>query len=68
MENITDNCGNCHKCLEGTTTEHGIPITMTRMLVCPICHNKRCPKATDHTLACSGSNAIGQVGKIDEKY
>lgn len=66
MNTTTDkyNCGNCHKCLEGKTTEHSIPLSMTRMLLCPSCGNKRCPRATDHNLPCSGSNAVGQKGSI----
>lgn len=32
------------------------------MFLCPICGNKRCPKATDHRLACTGSNEPGQEG------
>jgi hypothetical protein len=35
---------------------------MQRMFVCPICENKRCPKATDHRLDCTGSNDPGQPG------
>ena len=35
---------------------------MTRMIVCPDCGNKRCPKATDHNLQCSGSNEPNQDG------
>ena len=34
------------------------------MLLCPTCGNKRCPHASDHTLACSGSNEVGQPGSI----
>lgn len=33
-----------------------------RFVVCPTCGNKRCPRATDHRLACSGSNLPGQPG------
>lgn len=33
-----------------------------RMVLCPECGNKRCPRATDHRNACSGSNALGQAG------
>lgn len=32
------------------------------MRVCSTCGNKRCPHATDHFLACSGSNEPGQAG------
>jgi len=39
--------------------------TMPRaMIVCPKCGNKRCPKATDCSLECTGSNAPGQPGSI----
>ena len=40
------------------------PITLSdmRMVLCPICGNKRCPKATDHRNACTGSNEPGQPG------
>ena len=30
------------------------------------CGNKRCPKASDHRLACTGSNLSGQAGSIYE--
>lgn len=32
------------------------------LIVCVVCGNKRCPKATDHTLACTGSNEPNQPG------
>lgn len=35
-----------------------------RMVLCPKCGNKRCPKATDHMLECTGSNEPGQEGSI----
>jgi len=34
------------------------------MRLCPICGNKRCPKATDHRLDCTNSNDPGQKGSI----
>ena len=33
-------------------------------IVCQKCGNKRCPKATDHLLPCSGSNDPGQPGSL----
>lgn len=33
-----------------------------RMVLCPDCGNKRCPRATNHTNACTGSNKPGQPG------
>lgn len=55
-------CGNCHACLKGKTDGNGMPITSTRMIGCAVCGNKRCPKASDHRLACTGSNEPGQAG------
>ena len=56
------NCG-CHRCMSMKFDEHtGLPLTMSTFIVCPDCGNKRCPKATDHTLACTGSNEPGQPG------
>ena len=31
-------------------------------IVCTTCGHKRCPKATNHNLACTDSNASGQEG------
>lgn len=58
-------CGNCHKCYKGRALfgENG-PRFLDRMLLCPVCGNKRCPKASDHELPCSGSNEPGQPGSI----
>lgn len=33
---------------------------LVRMMLCKVCGNKRCPKATDCELACTNSNAPGQ--------
>ena len=32
------------------------------MVVCQLCGNKRCPRATDHRLSCTNSNEPGQPG------
>jgi len=39
------------------------PITMEdmRMVLCPTCGNKRCPRANNHRNACTGSNRPGQT-------
>lgn len=66
LEVVTNQCGICHKCLEGHTTEQGLPITMMRMILCPTCGNKRCPHATDHNLDCTNSNDAGQKGSVYE--
>lgn len=40
------------------------PISLddSRMVLCPTCGNKRCPRAANHQNACSGSNEPGQPG------
>lgn len=40
------------------------PITLKdmRFVVCPKCGNKRCPRAHNHQLDCTGSNSPGQPG------
>jgi hypothetical protein len=45
----------CHACR---------PITMEdmRMVLCPSCGNKRCPKANNHNNPCTNSNDTGQEG------
>jgi hypothetical protein len=54
-------CG-CRDCLTNSKQlgSGGLPITMTRMILCKICGNKRCPHATSHLNACTGSNDVGQ--------
>lgn len=46
----------CHKC-----APQGISY---QMIMCPDCGNKRCPKASDHNLACTNSNEPGQPGSV----
>lgn len=56
----------CHKCdakrREGLSFSD--PFAFPRMIVCTECGNKRCPKATDHDLACTRSNEPGQDGSV----
>jgi glycerol-3-phosphate cytidylyltransferase len=55
-------CG-CYKCSEQQIDPITLlPRTMTTFIVCPNCGNKRCPRATDHTLECTNSNEPGQQG------
>jgi hypothetical protein len=56
----------CHRCIreQDIRTAEGLPISASRMILCPICGNKRCPHASDHELACTGSNAPGQPGSV----
>ena len=58
-----DGCGNCHACLVGVIENH-MPVTSQRMIVCPDCGNKRCPKASNHRHQCTGSNEPNQRGSI----
>ena len=37
-------------------------------IVCQTCGNKRCPRATDCELACTGRNDPGQAGSIYERF
>lgn len=53
----------CHKCNEDCLV-NGLPYAMTRMILCPICGNKRCPHASDHELPCTDSNDPGQTGSV----
>lgn len=34
------------------------------LILCPVCGNKRCPRASDHNHACTHSNEPGQPGSI----
>ena len=55
----------CHRCIKEKDLRDGaFPLNSTKMILCPECGNKRCPKASDHRLACTGSNESGQVGSI----
>jgi len=58
----------CETCLKGKLNEHGWPILATRMILCSVCGNKRCPKATDHNLECTNSNEPGQKGSSWGNY
>lgn len=60
----------CHKCIADNKLTvnifEGIPIALsaTKMILCHVCGNKRCPKASDHRLDCTGSNEQGQAGSV----
>lgn len=59
----------CHRCISenrlGIEYPLGwLPLSSTKMILCPICGNKRCPHASDHSLECTGSNEPGQPGSI----
>ena len=59
-------CKNCHQCLKNKKVMN-IPLLSTRMVLCPDCGNKRCPKANDHRNACTNSNEVGQIGSAYPK-
>jgi hypothetical protein len=67
MTRKLENCNNCHTCLHGVLNEYGFPILLSKMIVCPECKNKRCPKATKHDLKCTGSNEPDQLGSVYSK-
>lgn len=57
----------CHRCIRENNLRGevgGLPLNAVQMIVCPVCHNKRCPKASDHRLTCTGSNEPGQAGSV----
>ena len=58
----------CHQCIKEKNLvereDSVLPLSSTRMIVCPKCGNKRCPHASDHNLACTNSNNPGQPGSI----
>ncbi len=56
-------CEACRKQVMEGSTEFFLHI---RMIVCPNCGNKRCPKATDHRHKCTRSNAVGQTAEFED--
>jgi hypothetical protein len=44
----------CHACIKRLDLrEGGLPMNMTRMIVCPVCGDKRCVHAHDHEAPCA---------------
>lgn len=60
LDNVLRICW-CFRCLDEPSMGPLNP-AVQRMIVCPQCGNKRCPRATSHDNACSGSNEPGQDG------
>jgi hypothetical protein len=56
----------CHRCIreKDLRNEFGFPVSGSKMITCPKCGNKRCPRASDHRLKCTESNEPGQHGSI----
>lgn len=59
-------CRKCHKAARPAKQTLEEKIAYQRFIICTTCGNKRCPKATDHDLECSGSNEPGQKGSYYE--
>lgn len=62
-----DACTGCHRCIKKfniVDESTGFPISSSMMITCPICGNKRCPRASDHRLDCTNSNEPDQPGSI----
>lgn len=51
----------CHHCFKKSRS-----MFLNRMIVCPDCGNKRCPKASYHRFECTNSNEPGQMGSVHE--
>lgn len=49
----------CHLCFNKSGQ-----LFLDRMILCPECGNKRCPKATHHELPCTNSNEPNQEGSV----
>lgn len=54
----------CHKCFRKLAGDNQMMIMHRRIILCQECGNKRCPKASDHDLKCTGSNDPGQPGSL----
>ena len=64
---MNDEC-ECINCIRKRNEKGagGLPLEWTRMIVCSVCGNKRCPHATNHEYACTHSNDPGQPGSFYE--
>jgi hypothetical protein len=54
----------CVRCVHERTPN----LLERQMPRCPTCGNKRCPHASDHDYACTGSNLPGQPGSFYQKF
>lgn len=61
---MNEQCRCCACIRERGDTIHGLPRELCEFIVCQTCGNKRCPHATNHRHACTGSNEPGQPGSI----
>lgn len=58
-------CG-CLRCRAARLGAVGV-LSDLEMVVCSRCGNKRCPHASNHRMACTGSNEPGRVGVPEER-
>lgn len=61
LDEVNTSCG-CEACYKAVQMKHLGYNVRDRMILCPVCSNKRCPHATHHDNLCTGSNSPGQVG------
>ncbi len=54
----------CSVCEDEMLKDDPLGFTKRAFMACPDCGNKRCPRASAHWQACSGSNDDGQVGSF----
>lgn len=58
----------CYQCIKDNNLKHPdfefMPLSLAKMILCPDCGKKRCPKASNHRYDCTGSNETGQAGSI----
>ena len=58
----------CHACIDEFDIRHptipALRFQSERMILCEHCGFKRCPHASDHRNACTGSNDSRQAGSV----
>jgi hypothetical protein len=59
-------CHRCHESRMDLIEDFAERLCQQIFIVCETCGNKRCPKATDHNLDCTGSNEPVQPGSLYE--
>jgi hypothetical protein len=61
MSEKVEGCG-CYECTKNDVDQTGVPVLLQKMILCPLCGNRRCPKATYHGNDCTGSDDPHQEG------
>ena len=57
-------CKDSHPQLNTPIMGMAFPYSVTHMVVCALCGNKRCPHAEDHRYMCTQSNEPGQTPRL----